>query len=81
MDYDLIFKMSLEEPKNYLRISGLKVNGSKNVLVTRVFAASENDVKTIKTSVEVEASLKTKYLAKLKNEDRNILDPFKIPHG
>ena len=46
-----------------------------------LFAASENDVKTIKTSVEVEASLKTKYLAKLKNEDRNILDPFKIPHG
>ena len=59
--------MSLEELKNYLRIRGLKVNGSRNVLVTRVFAASENDVKTIKTSVEVEASLKTKYLVKLKN--------------
>ena len=59
MDYDLIFKMSLEELKNYLRILSLKVNGSKNVLVTKVFDASKNGVKPIKTAVEVEASLKT----------------------
>ena len=81
MDYDLISKMSLEELKNYLRIRGLKVNGRKNELVARVFAASENGVKPIKTAVEVEADLKTEYLAKLKIDDRNIPDPFKIPHG
>ena len=29
MDYDLIYKESLEELKNYLRIRGLKVNERK----------------------------------------------------
>ena len=81
MDYDLISKISLEELKNYLRIRGLKVSGRKNELVARVFAASENGVKPIKTPVEVEADLKTEYLAKLKIADGNIPDPFKIPHG
>ena len=53
--------MSLEELKNYLRIRDLKVNGRKNGLVVRVFATGENGVKSIKTAVEVEADLKTKY--------------------
>ena len=81
MDYDLISKVSLEELKNYLRIRGLKVNGRKNKLVARVFAASKNGVKPIKTAMEVEADLKTEYLIKLKTDDSNIPDPFKIPHG
>ena len=72
--------MSLEELKNYLRIRGLKVNERNFELVARLFAASENNVKPIKTAVEVEADLKTEYLAKLKIDDRNIPDPFKIPH-
>ena len=72
--------MSLEELKNYLRIRGLKVNERNIELVARLFAASENNVKPIKTAVEVEADLKTEYLAKLKIDDRNIPDPFKIPH-
>ena len=72
--------MSLEELKNYLRIRGLKVNGRNFELVARLFAASENNVKPIKIAVEVEADLKTEYLAKLKIDDRNIPDPFKIPH-
>ena len=75
---DLISKMGLEELENYLRIRGLKVNGSKKELVARVFAASENGVKPIKTAVKVKADLKTEYLAKLKICDRNIPDPFKI---
>ena len=66
MDYNLTSKMSLAELKNYLRICGLKVNGRKNELVARVFAASENGVKPIKTAVEVEPDLKTEYLAELK---------------
>ena len=81
MDYDLISKMSLEELKNYLKIRGLKSNGRKNQLVARVFEASENGVKLIKTAVKVEADLKTEHLAKLKIDDKNILCPFKIPHG
>ena len=36
--------------------------------------------KPIKTAVEVAPDLKTEYLAKLKIDDRNIPDPFKIPH-
>ena len=81
MDYDLISKMSLEKLKIYLRIRGLKVNGRKNELVVRVFASSENGVKSIKTAVKVEADLKTEYLSKLKTDARNIPDPFKLPHG
>ena len=81
MDYDLISKISLEELKNYLRICGLEVNGRKNELVARVFAAKENGVKLIKTAVEVEANFKTEYLAKLKFGASNIPDPFKISHG
>ena len=73
--------MSLEELKNYLRIRGLKVNERNFELVARLFAASENNVKPIKTAVEVEADLKTEYLAKLKIDDRNIPGPFRIPHG
>ena len=61
--------MSLEELKNYLRIRGLKVNGRKNELVPRVFTATENGVKPVKTAVEVETDLKTKYLAKLKSQE------------
>ena len=81
MDHDLISKISLEEPKNYLRNRNLKFNGRKNQLVARVFAASEDGVKSIKTTVEVAADLKTEYLAKLKIDNRNIPHPFKIPHG
>ena len=73
--------MILEELKNYLRIRGLKVNRRQNELVAKVFAASENGVKQIKTAVEVEADLKTEYLAKLKIDDINIPDLLKILHG
>ena len=73
LQYDLISKMSLEKLKNYIRIPVLKVNGRKNELVARVFGASGNGVKPV--------NLKIEYLAKLKVDDRNMADPFKIPHG
>ena len=73
LQYDLISKMSLEKLKNYIRIPVLKVNGRKNELVARVFGASGNGVKPVNLEIE--------YLAKLKVEDRNMADPFKIPHG
>ena len=71
----------MKKLKNYLRIRGFKVNWRKNQLVARVFSASESGVKPIKTVAEVETDLKTQYLAKLNINDRNIPDPFKIPHG
>ena len=40
--------MSLEEMKNYLIICGFKVNSRKKELVSRVFAAGKNSVKSIK---------------------------------
>ena len=81
MDYDLIAKLKVEELKNYLRLRGLKLNGSKNELVARVFAASENGVQLVKTAVEVEATLASEYKTKLIIDDRTIPDPFKIQHG
>ena len=80
MEQDIISKMDLEKLKNHLRIRYLMVNGRKNELVARVFAASKNAVKPIKTVVEAEVDLKIEYLAKLKIEDRNISDPLRIPH-
>ena len=53
MDYNLISKMGVEELKNFFRICDFKVNGRKNELVSRVFAASKNGVKPIKTTVEM----------------------------
>ena len=44
--------------KKYLKIRGLKVKGRKKELVARVFNAQENDVKPVKTAVEVEVVLK-----------------------
>ena len=81
MDYEMIEKLNMEELKNYLKIRGLKVTGRKKELVARVFNAQENDVKPVKTAVEVEAVLKNEYSKKLVVDDRKIPDPFKIPHG
>ena len=50
MDYELLKKMKVEELKNYLKIRGLKVTGTKKELVTRVFGASENGVQPVKTA-------------------------------
>ena len=70
--------MNLEELKNLLRIRGLKVKERKNGQVAREFAASENGAKPIKTAVEVEADSITEYLAKLKIDDSNMLDPSRF---
>ena len=69
MDPGLISKMSLEELKNHLRIRGFKVNGRKKELVAREnnFAASENSVKPIKTTVEVEADFKNRVFSQTEN--------------
>ena len=78
MEYDLINKMKCDELKHYLRLRSLKVSGKKVELVARVFAASENNVKTIKTAEEVEIEFKEEYLSKLLIDDVFIPDRFKL---
>ena len=67
--------MKVEELKNYFKIGGLKVTGTKKELVARVFAPSENGIQPVKTAVEIESDLITGYKNKLK------IDGFLIPGG
>ena len=53
MDYDLVAKMHVNELKNYLKVRGLKISGSKNELVVRVFSAMKNNVKPVKTALKI----------------------------
>ena len=80
MDYDLVAKMHVNELKNYLKVRRLKISGSKNELVARVFSAMKNNVMPVKTAVEAEEDLKKEYEKKLSVDDRLIPDPFKVPH-
>ena len=52
-----------------MKIRRIKVIGTKKELVTRVFAASENEVQPIETVVETESDLITDYENKLKIND------------
>ena len=58
---DCIFSINLflEKKKNYLKIRGLKVTGTKKELVAWVLAASENGFHPIKTAVKIESVLIT----------------------
>lgn len=78
MEYQLIEKMKVHELKSFLRLRGLRVSGNKSELVARVFVASENGVKIVKTAEEVEYELKEDYGFKLLIEnDLVIPDPLK----
>ena len=59
MDYELFWKMKVEEWKNCMKILDLKVTGTKKELVVWVFAASESGVQPVKTAVEIESDLIT----------------------
>ena len=74
MDYELLEKMKVDELKNYLKIRGLKVTGTKKELVSRAFTASENGVQPVKTAIEIESDLITDYKNKLKIDDFPKLD-------
>ena len=73
--------MKVDGLKNYMKIRGLKVTGTKKELVARVFAASENGVQPVKTVVELESDLITHYKNKVKIDYFPIPDQFKISHG
>ena len=81
MDFELLEKMKVEGLKNYMKIRGLKVTGTKKELVARVFAASENGVQPVKTAVELESDLITHYKNKVKIDYFPISDQFKISSG
>ena len=81
MDFELLEKMKVEGLKNYMKMRGLKVTGTKQELVARVFAASENGVQPVKTAVELESYLITHYKNKVKIDYLPIPDPFRISHG
>ena len=61
MDYELLEKMKVDVLKNYLKIRGLKITGTKKELVPGAFAGSENGVQPLKTAVEIESYLITDY--------------------
>ena len=70
--------MKVDELKVFLRLRGLKVSGNKNELVARVFVASENNVKLIRTAEEVENELKQDYGFKLLLDDGLVIpDPLR----
>jgi hypothetical protein len=78
MDYDMVNNMKVEELKCYLRLRGLKISGKKAVLVARTFSAMENNVVPIMTAEEVENEIRQEYQKKLKLNDIDIPDPFKV---
>ena len=53
----MINNMKVKELKIFLRQRGLKVSGKKVELVARTFSANENNVKVVKTAVEIEEEL------------------------
>ena len=82
MDCDLVAKMHVNELKNYLKVRRLKISGSNNELVARVFSAMAMpaNVMPVKTAVE-EEDLKKEYEKKLRVNGRLTPGPFKISHG
>ena len=77
----MLEKLKIEKLRNYLRLGGLKVTGKKVELVARVFAATENNVQSVKTAVEIETELEVEYMAKVNFYEGTIPNPFKISHG
>ena len=53
----MISKLKVDELKSFLRLRNLKVSGSKNELISRVFVAVENNVPVVPTAVEIEENL------------------------
>lgn len=73
--------MKNEELKTFLRLRGLRVSGSKPVLVARAFCAIENKIPIMKTAEEVEGEIEQEYSEKLKVEGITLPDPFTLKTG
>ena len=81
MEFYLVSGMRVEELKSYLRLRGLKVSRRKAELVTRVFAALENNIRPIKTAAEVEVELGKEYQNKLNPCGIYVVDPKDLKEG
>ena len=81
MEFDLVSGMRVEELKSYLRLRGLKLSGRKAEIVARVFAASENNIRLIKTAAEVEVELCKEYQNKLNHGGISVPDPKDLKQG
>ena len=77
----MISKLKIDELKNYLRLRALKVSGTKDELVARVFVPVENNVQPLLTAIEVEDNLRKASVKKLSINGKTIPDPMKIPVG
>ena len=73
--------MKVQELKDFLRLRGLKVSGTKSELVARAFVAVENKVQTVKTAEEVQGEIKNEYLHKLSFEGESFPDPMRLVDG
>ena len=79
MDYDMVKQYESRRIEVLFYVSvGLKISRKKAVLVARVFSAMENNVMPIKTAEEVENEISQEYQNKLKLNDIEIPDPFKL---
>ena len=65
MELEIISKMKVEEPKDFLRLRGLTVYGRKEELVATVFVAHENYVPLVKSVQVVQQQIVTEYSMKL----------------
>ena len=71
----MISRMDVDELKKYLRLRTMKVNGRKEELVARVFAAAENNVQPVKSASKIEEEIWQEYQYKLKLDEVTIPDP------
>ena len=79
MDFERVSSMKVEEPKNFMHLRGLKVNGRKEEFVPRVFVAIKNNVPLVKTAEEVEKEVSFDYKQKLNiGEEGGIPDLFHL---
>ena len=77
----MISKLKIDELKNYLRLRDLKVSGTKDELVARVFVTGENNVQPVLAAIEVEDDLRKAYVKKHGIDGKTIPNPMKIPVG
>ena len=67
--------------RSFLRPRGLQITGVKYELFPGAFVATENNLPTLRTAVEVETDIAKEYHAKLTVEDALLPDPSALVRG
>ena len=81
MNFKTISRMKVDELKGFSRLHGLKMNGSKEELVARVFVAIEHNENVVKSEEEVQLQIASEYQAKLMIEGKRFEDPLLMQDG